>query len=319
VATAAPIVARITLRRLAIPAVELVLWVVTLGVIACIDAFLKLLVAVIKGTVGKVPFVGGFVTGKALKLKRAMIGYLAAAEAGVENRVAGAFQDLASVFVDLANEIADAARAFDTLAWKVAKTVPGPTLWRRLEENRKRTATAQRTADRALNLATENALALDHPTRGKAGVATTVATRPLAQRLTRLERSTDSRLDRLEHARASTVPVALPHTGGVAYPGRREISDLWKKVRQHDRLIAGGLGVGVLLRALTRLRLGWLRCSNVGRLGRRACALDPSQLDGLLFDTLLLVGTLSIVEYAHELQAVTELGERGVRAIIREA
>lgn len=317
-AVAAPIVTRIVLRRLAIPVGELAGWAVVLGLIFCMDALIRGFAALVKATVGGLPLVGGLVEAPIKKLNRVMIGLLGAAEERIEHRIAGCLSDLARLFVDLSNDIIETARAIDRLSRYVAATVPGPTLHRRLAEDRKRIAHAQRTADRALDAATRAEIALDHPTKGKAGVSTKVATRPLAQRITRLERTTDARLDALEHGIAVPIPRTIPRVGSRDLVARREIDRLRKWVERHQRVIVAGAGVGLVVRALAKLKLGWLRCTNVRSAGRAACAMDARRLASLLDDSLMIVGTVSLVELARELGSATELVTDAVHSFVRE-
>lgn len=101
----------------------------------------------------------------------------------------------------------------------------------------------------------------------------------------------------------------------VAIPGRlgREVGDLrgWtaKQLRRAQRRIGTieGLltiaGLTALVAAvLTRLGAGWVRCSKVGRVGRAVCGVDESLLTSVLADTLAIFGTLSLIEFARELE-----------------
>lgn len=76
----------------------------------------------------------------------------------------------------------------------------------------------------------------------------------------------------------------------------------------------GALGLAIL----ARLGLRWLRCNNVGKAGRQLCGLDPSYLDELLLDTVAILGAVSIVEFAHDLQDVTDESVAIMRGFIRE-
>jgi hypothetical protein len=69
--------------------------------------------------------------------------------------------------------------------------------------------------------------------------------------------------------------------------------------------------------ALGRLGLGWARCSNVGKVGRRVCGMDASLLESVLADSLLILGTLSLVTFAEEMQDVTEVIARPIQTFWR--
>ena len=76
----------------------------------------------------------------------------------------------------------------------------------------------------------------------------------------------------------------------------------------------GALGLAIL----ARLGLKWTRCNNVGKAGRQLCGLDTSLLDELLLDTVAILGTVSIVAFAHDLQGVTDESVNIMRGFIRE-
>jgi len=136
-----------------------------------------------------------------------------------------------------------------------------------------------------------------------------------------------ARVAKLEHeiAHVHSTTVVIPATGArtlpadatatastpVVLPAPRT-ADLergleWTKeqVRKLGKLgtVAGLLGLGAAV--LGRLGLGWLRCSRVGQTGRQLCGMDQSLLESLLADTLLIVGTISLVEFAEGMQQVT--------------
>jgi hypothetical protein len=52
--------------------------------------------------------------------------------------------------------------------------------------------------------------------------------------------------------------------------------------------------------------LGWLRCGNVGNVGRRLCGLGTDLIDALLLGTLAVEGSISLVSAAHELIALAD-------------
>lgn len=121
-----------------------------------------------------------------------------------------------------------------------------------------------------------------------------------------------------QHAIAIPAPVIRPRTGAVAQPGHGtivlpkpntgEIDAALKwargKIGQLSKLgtIAGI--VGLTLATLGRVGLGWTRCSNVNKVGKTACGMNPGLLESLLADTLLVVGTVSLVEFAQGMQGI---------------
>lgn len=78
------------------------------------------------------------------------------------------------------------------------------------------------------------------------------------------------------------------------------------RVIRAERSLAGAGAVVLVTAALARAGLGWVRCRNVGRVARRVCGMDYDLLESLLADTLLVVGTVSLVALAEELLAVED-------------
>jgi hypothetical protein len=70
---------------------------------------------------------------------------------------------------------------------------------------------------------------------------------------------------------------------------------------------------GLVIRTLAR-RFPWLFCRKTANVGRRVCGLDTDLLSALLLDTLIIGGTISVVQMAKELQAI----EGAALAIIRD-
>lgn len=103
------------------------------------------------------------------------------------------------------------------------------------------------------------------------------------------------------------------------------LTDVWGFTRRNlrtrignlERAAAAGAIGAVAIAALTRV-FPWWQCSNVRRLGKRACGMDPSLLDALLLGTLLVVGPISLVAFARELQGIIGPVSEGVRGSIRE-
>jgi hypothetical protein len=106
------------------------------------------------------------------------------------------------------------------------------------------------------------------------------------------------------HAVDVTIPRAL---GGIRTRVRgleRELahpSTRW--LRRTATAMWGAALLGLLVRTLAR-RFPWLFCRKVKNVGNRLCGLDSDLLSSLLLDTVLIAGTVSVVEFARELQAI---------------
>lgn len=114
------------------------------------------------------------------------------------------------------------------------------------------------------------------------------------------------------HALEAVIPRTVP------LPTVPSIPNLRKRVARLEKLLAAGVGVAVVLRALARLRLGWLRCNKVGRLGRAACGLDEGLLESMLTDALAIFSVISVVEFARELRAVEDEAIGIMGRLVRE-
>lgn len=141
--------------------------------------------------------------------------------------------------------------------------------------------------------------------------------RVLDPRVASLERD----VARLEHAVASTgaavlgppVAAALP----AAAPVVHGIDAIRARLGKLTRELAPAAVAGLVAAALGALRLGWLKCSNVRRAGRQVCGMDADLLESLLAGTLVIFGTVSLVEFAEEMQVLIADIERPVRAFWR--
>lgn len=126
------------------------------------------------------------------------------------------------------------------------------------------------------------------------------------------------RIDRRLKALAVAVPAAIvspwPRLRGLERRAERQA----KRLSRLEKASAGALAAGVVWAALRRLGLSWLRCSNTVKGGRRLCGMDPDLLDTLLAGSLILAGSISLVELARELREPTELVHTALGGLVRE-
>lgn len=99
----------------------------------------------------------------------------------------------------------------------------------------------------------------------------------------------------------------------------REAAAARKKVDSLARKLAPAALLATVAVSLGRLGLGWVRCSRVKKVGKAVCGMDDSVLDKLLADALLIVGTISLVELAEEMQPVVDDAAAGVLRFWRAA
>lgn len=98
----------------------------------------------------------------------------------------------------------------------------------------------------------------------------------------------------------------------------RELANQAKRIRSLAHRLTKTGALAIVATALAGLGLGWLRCPRVGRLGKRACSMDADLIESLLADSLILAGSISLVQFLHELQGVTDEVVTGVRHFVRE-
>jgi hypothetical protein len=115
--------------------------------------------------------------------------------------------------------------------------------------------------------------------------------------------------------------IHLPHpvaTPGAVWRGlTKRTARLERRMHRVEGLFAAGVLAAVIANVLG-VTARCLRSGNVGKAARRVCGLDPSVLESLLADTLLIVGALSIVEFAEAMLAVEDEAVTVLRAGIRE-
>jgi hypothetical protein len=122
--------------------------------------------------------------------------------------------------------------------------------------------------------------------------------------------------------RASSGAVALPGWT-IALPGRigrveRDLSGLKTRLRELEKGAAIAVTAGLAIRLLRKLKLGCLAGRNGKKVAQRLCGIDTGLIDALLVGTTLIVGTISLRDFAREMEAVTEEAAGLVRGFIRE-
>lgn len=85
-----------------------------------------------------------------------------------------------------------------------------------------------------------------------------------------------------------------------------------------EKLTVGAGAAFMVGTALRRLGLGWARCTNIGKYGRAVCRTDFDLLEDMILGTIAIVGTVSLVETAKDLQGITEGAVDFTRSLIRE-
>lgn len=107
--------------------------------------------------------------------------------------------------------------------------------------------------------------------------------------------------------------LTLPRFGQVEH----EIAALRARLSRTGTALGVGSIVGAVAYALSKLGLSDQQCSNNKRYSKHVCGMDRNLLETLLADTLIVAGTLSLVEFARELVPITEAAVGPIRLFWR--
>ena len=119
------------------------------------------------------------------------------------------------------------------------------------------------------------------------------------------------------HAVAVTIPAALPWVDKRAGAAEAAAEKALRGVRDLRNVIAGAVFAGLVWKALGRLGVPRNNCSNVREFNKRLCGGGPGGLSHLLDALTLIVGTVSLLEFAKACQTVeTEIID-GVHSFLR--
>lgn len=102
-------------------------------------------------------------------------------------------------------------------------------------------------------------------------------------------------------------PISVPKPAAIPGEISSGLDSLWKRVRGFGRTLTPAGIVGLVAGAtLAQLGLSWLKCGNVGKVGKRVCGLNAGVLDSLLAGLVVVFGTIGLVKFAEDVQGVTE-------------
>jgi hypothetical protein len=110
------------------------------------------------------------------------------------------------------------------------------------------------------------------------------------------------------------IVVGLPPRVGLGEREREQIKAGLRKVSKYGTL---AFFLALLAKALEKMGANYIRCSNSKKFGKRVCGMDTSALDALLASTVLIVGTVSLLEFAKGMQGIMGEIEGPVRKFWR--
>lgn len=118
----------------------------------------------------------------------------------------------------------------------------------------------------------------------------------------------EQRVTQLAHALAATAGNVAAIPGRVTVPSlpgiRHGLDAVRDQVGRIVRTLTPAGIIGLVAAGIFALRLGWLKCGNVRRTAEHVCGMDGDLLEGLLAGTLLIFGTVSLVEFAREMESL---------------
>jgi len=97
----------------------------------------------------------------------------------------------------------------------------------------------------------------------------------------------------------------------------RDVKGVRDALRGLLRRVTPAALLGASVAAVASLGLTWTRCSGSQRFGRQLCGMDQDLLGSLIADTLLVLGTVSLVEFAQGMQTVTAEGAKEIQTFWR--
>jgi hypothetical protein len=292
--------ARVLLRGLLIPFAVLAGYFVAWGTVFCMDAIVRAFFGTISGAVAWIPYAGSVITAPLHGVEKKLTSFLGGLEAHFENQMASRWHQLAQLVSQWARD----AEAIAVFEWQIARKLGGLYAL----------AASGQLAARWRSWVTGELERLAHTAAGAIG-KTTIIEKTIVVK-----------------GKAGAVTIVRPIVAGLSHvididlPGLRardrvlqdEITRLWKWARGRGAVIGEGIGLGALAYALGKLGIGWARCSNVNKLGKRACGLSPTLLESLLAGSLAIAGSISIVELAKECQRFESTAEDGLKFFVRE-
>ncbi len=265
------------------------------GLVFCVDAVTRAFFGTISGAVSWIPYAGKVISTPLLAIEHKLTSYLGGLESHFDSQMAARWH----AFASLVSQLAADTRAAAIFDYQIARRYA--TLW----------------GNAAVAAIVARAHAVSHAVGARVHVVT--------QTVTRIEKVIGTKADVYVVRKVRALAAQLAHAVEWDIPGLRarersladSVGRLWHRVRSQEKALGLGAVVALVVAALGRLGIGWVRCGNVGKVGKNVCGMNPDLLESLLADSLLIVGTLSLVEFSREMVDVTELAVRPITSFWR--
>ena len=118
-------------------------------------------------------------------------------------------------------------------------------------------------------------------------------------------------------AGAATLPGWVIHIPRELRDIKSDIRGIRKSLRHPATFLGAAVMAGLIANVLG-VATRCVRRGNIGKTARRICGMDPSLLDSLLIDGLAILGAVSVVEFAKDLQAIEDEAISVLGAMIHE-
>jgi hypothetical protein len=287
--------ARVVLKPLLFAFATLAGYFVAWGLVFVMDAVVRAFFGTATGAISWIPYAGKVLSTPLLAIEHKLTSYLGGLEAHFDNQMAARWHALASLVTQLAYDTKAAA----ILDWNIARKV------------------ATSFGNTVVLHVTGDIRKIIH--------AVEAQIHGLVPHVTRVTKIVGAKADGAIVRRVGALAGELDHVIDWTIPRLRareraaegEIGRLWKRVRRERVALGIGAATALFVAVLGRLGLGFLRCKGIRSAGRRVCGMNPSLLDALLADTLLIAGTLSLEEFAREMVGVTSTAVRPITTFWR--
>ncbi len=304
------------------PLVALVVCLFALAFILCAHTIIKALfyTASIGATiaVGWVPWLGGKVKRSLHFIEQRVNNYMSGLVSGTASAVAASWHALAVAAEFAGKALVDVAQAAWRVAWYVNVKFPVSVISALAHYSAREAKALLKRIEQATIWRQTVTRVINNPAAGRIGGAIKGALKTVEGELANLRDLVLPRLRALERDIATTIPGAIERLGARERAAERRLRGLLGRLSRVDKATVGLGAAGLVAIALSRIGIGFLRCTNIRSGGRRLCGMDAGAVEDILAGTLLIVGSISIVEFAEELQTIMGDAESGIRGFIRE-
>jgi hypothetical protein len=114
----------------------------------------------------------------------------------------------------------------------------------------------------------------------------------------------------------SALTHAIPKA--IDLPTFPDFAGLRKRLDRLSKKVAPGALVGVIVLALAKMGLSWIRCNKVARIGKKVCGWDDEFIENLLLGATVVFGAASIVEFAETMRGVEDEAIGLMHKLVRE-